>query len=375
MNSNSFPIDVVFKDCYLSNNSVDSRNNPNSEIVLSNGTNFFQPVKGLIKFENLLVENAREGLIKTRKVPIAFKAEFVNCKFKIRSGSSSFPIFMETPSASISTTGLGGFTFNNVEIAYSADKAFLGVYGSYVMEGLRDVEGTFTIANSKLTESTAIHYQKVNKFTNVNINYNLVSQLPTGDGGGGSGGSGDSGDCVNTLNLTSNISSATTKEAAGTLTASNDVLHGSGTVVYKAGDKVALKPGFSMSADGSEKFKATIGDCTGGSSSLKARIYPYSSPSVEDTRELELETKNPVLYPNPVADHAELKFLLEEDDTVTINVYDAKYHLVVPVVNQQKMSKGEQNHSLDLSSLAQGLYFVSIEGANSEHGVIKLIKK
>ncbi len=380
MNSSSLPIDVLIKDCYLSNNSIESRNNPKTEILISNGNNHFQPVKGLIRFENLLVENARESLVKSRKVATAFKTEFVNCIFKIRNGSSTNPILLETPAYGTYTGPLGGFTFTNTQISYSGTQPCIAIYGSKWMDGLKDVVGGFLIANPNLTESTAIVYKNVTKYNNVNINYDLVSQLPTGGGGGGSGDPAPApdptpapGNCVNTLNLTSNINSAVTKQAAGTLTASNDVLHGSGTVVYKAGDKVSLKPGFSMSADGSEKFKATIGDCTGSSSSLKARIYPYSSPSEEETEDL--ETNKPVVYPNPVADHADLRFLLEEDDTVTINVYDAKYQLVVPVVNQLKMTKGEQNQDLDLSSLTQGLYFVSIEGVNSEHGIIKLIKK
>lgn len=364
LNSSSDPLDVLFRDCYLSNNSIESRNNPNTEIQLSNGNNYFQPVQGLIKFENLVVENARESLVKSRKVATAFKAEFVNCSFKIRDESSANPIVFQTPSSSINTTHMGGFTFTNTEIEYNADAAFLGVYGSPVMEGLKDVVGNFTIANPNITESTAILYKRVNSYVNVNINFDLVSQLPPGGGG--------PNNCENNLNITANETSAITREASNTLTANNNIVHNSGTVIYQAGDKVSLKTGFSMRADSGEKFKAVLGNCTSGSTSLTSRIYPYSSnPSAKNSGVL--STKS-ILFPNPVISDSQLNYILEEDDHISIKIYDAKYQLVKSVMTDQMMFKGQQSQLVDFSTLVPGLYFVGIEGA-SKNDILKVIKK
>ncbi|MEX0288344.1 MAG: right-handed parallel beta-helix repeat-containing protein, partial [Flavobacteriaceae bacterium] len=237
MTSATAPLDVVFKDCYLSNNSIESRRNPNTEIMLSNGTtNYFAPVGGKIRFENLVVENVRKSVFKTRKVYNAVKAEFVNCSFKVKPGSLAAPIAMETPNYRINVPHLGGVSFANTSLEYSNAGPFLAIYGSPTMAGLRDVTGDFLITNPNITEDDAILYTRVNSYINVNINFDILSAPPPPPPppGGGS-------DCSNTLNITANETSAGIREAAQTLTASNAILHSSGTVTYKAGDKVTLK--------------------------------------------------------------------------------------------------------------------------------------
>ncbi|MEX0290543.1 MAG: T9SS type A sorting domain-containing protein, partial [Flavobacteriaceae bacterium] len=81
-----------------------------------------------------------------------------------------------------------------------------------------------------------------------------------------------------------------------------------------------------------------------------------------------------LLYPNPVSNLTELQYVLEEDDVISIAVYDAKYQLVQSVVNAQTRLEGQYAQSLDLSSLTPGLYFVSVEGG-SINETVKVIKK
>jgi hypothetical protein len=65
------------------------------------------------------------------------------------------------------------------------------------------------------------------------------------------------------------------------------------------------------------------------------------------------------VYPNPVASEATINYTLTEMSTVSISVVNA---LGQCVYNQDfgKMSEGEQTHSLDVSKLNNGLYFLNL---------------
>lgn len=179
--------------------------------------------------------------------------------------------------------------------------------------------------------------------------------------------------------MTSTISSATVKQAANSLTASSKVSHGTGSVHYKAGNKITLKKGFHMSADGKEVFKASLGECKASSSStskvasLKAKtgFYHNWNPEVEVIDE---PVVKPILSPNPIMNIASLNFMLDVDDYISINVYDMNNQLVQPIINDEKLYAGPQEVELNISSLRAGIYFVSIEGS-LEKQFIKAIKR
>jgi hypothetical protein len=65
------------------------------------------------------------------------------------------------------------------------------------------------------------------------------------------------------------------------------------------------------------------------------------------------------VYPNPVASEATINYTLSEMSTVSISVINA---LGQCVYNKDygKMSEGEQTHSLDVSKLNNGLYFLNL---------------
>ena len=376
MQSSSTPIGIKFENCTLTNNSTGEKGN--SEIKLGVGSSFNNAANGQITFQNVLVENVNHTVVSSRKPSTSFKAKFVDCVFNNVAPNSS-AIWLETPSYEISSPPLGGFEFDNVKISSSSSKPFLWINGWKTMDGLKDITGDFMIANPNLNKDNAIHYNNVSKFVNVAVDFQLVSSISTGGtGAGSSGGSGGtSSSCTNTLAITNTISSATVKQAATSLTASSTVSHGSGLVQYKAGSKVTLKPGFKMSADGNELFKASLGDCTTSSSSkvasLKTKMgfYHNWSPEIEL---VEKTVVKPILYPNPILGTANLKFVLETDDSISINVYDMNNQLVQPLINDERLYAGPQEVEVDFSSLKSGMYFVSIEGS-WERQIIKAVKR
>ena len=86
---------------------------------------------------------------------------------------------------------------------------------------------------------------------------------------------------------------------------------------------------------------------------------------------LENEFVNNVnIYPNPVSTNATISFNLIESNEVIIEVVNA-IGQIVSTKNLGKVSAGEQNYSMDASTLNNGFYFVNIRVGNSN--VVKKI--
>lgn len=252
--------------------------------------------------------------------------------------------------------------------------------------------GDFIVANPNLNKDNAIYYSRVDKFSNVDVDFRLVSSLPSDSDGNEDenddssdedeptdGGSGSSGNCVQDVSITNDVTSATTKQAESTLTANNTVDHSSGTVKYRAGDKLILEDGFSVEVVGNEVFKAVLEDCQASSSStakvvaLKAGFYHNWNPETDEAEETET-SDGPILYPNPTISVSALQFTLGTDDYISIDIYDINNQIVQSVVREQKMFEGQQEVEIDMTSLVSGLYFISIEG-QVEKKIVKAVKR
>ena len=394
MQSSSVPIGIKFENSTLTNNSLGKKD---SEIKLSVGSSFKNAVEGMFTLQNVLVENVSHAVVISRKPSTAFKAKFIDCTFK-NVASKTSAIYLETPSYSISSPPLGGFEFDNVKISSSSSDPFFKIQGWKTMDGLKDVTGDFVIANPNLNNDNAIYYKSVSKFSNVSLDFKLVSSLSSNSSGstGSTGDSDNTGEsssseessepttstsdsCVKILSVTKTISSPTLLQASSTLNASSEITHSSGLVEYVASDRIILKPGFEMSADGEAVFKASLGDCSNSSSStnkstaLKAKtgMYYNWSPNIEID---EVVFDKPMLYPNPIISMASLEFDLEMEDTVSINIYDMNNQMVQPVVYEEKLQAGHHQLELNMSRLKTGIYFVSIE-SSLEKRVVKAIKR
>ena len=78
-------------------------------------------------------------------------------------------------------------------------------------------------------------------------------------------------------------------------------------------------------------------------------------------------------YPNPVEDKAELFIKLPYDAKLSFSVYDHLGRRVMQVLQEGFQTKGVYNFEVDLSSLSQGVYYVSLLHGN-QIAARKLIK-
>jgi hypothetical protein len=69
------------------------------------------------------------------------------------------------------------------------------------------------------------------------------------------------------------------------------------------------------------------------------------------------------LYPNPTKDEAIIAMILKHDEQVIVTVYDVAGNKIMSPINK-KMKAGEQQLSLNTSTLASGSYFVDIATGN-----------
>ncbi|HEU4717011.1 MAG TPA: T9SS type A sorting domain-containing protein [Bacteroidia bacterium] len=73
------------------------------------------------------------------------------------------------------------------------------------------------------------------------------------------------------------------------------------------------------------------------------------------------------LAPNPAADHFDLALNLDKSQQVKVQIFDATGHLVATPVDDAEGIAGENRFGIDVSGLAQGMYFtrVSLNGVPS----------
>ena len=81
---------------------------------------------------------------------------------------------------------------------------------------------------------------------------------------------------------------------------------------------------------------------------------------------------NLTIYPNPSNTEATLKFTLDNNSNVVVNLFDlqGKLALTVPAKNYQK---GEQTISINTSALANGEYFVKVNSGNNTQSIKMIV--
>ncbi len=132
VSGNSRPVDATFKNVRVSNNSL---NNPRlypTEIDLGMSSNYVtNPVKGLITFDGLTVENSRWCAIWTKKTLESYHVTVKNTVIRnVSKGSDKAAIHIGLLGyGNKSNANMGGFTFENVLIDYDGVDASLKLYG------------------------------------------------------------------------------------------------------------------------------------------------------------------------------------------------------------------------------------------------------
>jgi|GEM_PF-2570597 len=81
--------------------------------------------------------------------------------------------------------------------------------------------------------------------------------------------------------------------------------------------------------------------------------------------QLDFTTKPPVNsitnYPNPFTNTTTIEFTLEEEQTISLSVYDLRGRLIAKLLENEPKSAGQNQIAFDGSSLTEGIYFYTIE--------------
>jgi hypothetical protein len=127
----SVPVDVTFRDCYLSENHDVSNPYAAAEINISAADR--EAVTGNAKFERCLVENSQWTAVSMRKPADSFSASFDDCVFlDVSKDITNFyntPIWIEVTDYSNPCPRFGGAVFNDCLLSYNTALNFLGSYG------------------------------------------------------------------------------------------------------------------------------------------------------------------------------------------------------------------------------------------------------
>jgi Right handed beta helix region len=176
MDSTSMPIDILFKDCYLSQNRVPENTYAACEIYI--GANYASPVGGQLTFERCMIDRSEWTALYSRKTAEAFHTTFRDCVFQnvsMQQIEYNEPVFFEVPDYEIESPSLGGYTFDKVLISYPTDFNFLRVYGWSTLEGISDIDGVFTVVEPN---GNGVLYSNVTLQENITYTYSTQATLP-----------------------------------------------------------------------------------------------------------------------------------------------------------------------------------------------------
>lgn len=171
----SEPVSINFTNCYLSMNHDISNRYPKAEIIVS--SNAFNPVKGKVTFNNILVDGSNWGLIYSRKPSFAYEVSFNNLSAKniCQQKDDMSVVYLEVPDYYKSSGPLGGFSFENTYVQFDTKSSFFKIRGSSMgtLNGVKNISGHITIDSPNFKEFVEYIKYNPNKNVNFNVNYTL----------------------------------------------------------------------------------------------------------------------------------------------------------------------------------------------------------
>ena len=171
--------------------------------------------------------------------------------------------------------------------------------------------------------------------------------------------------CPSYLRITQRVSSGSknNQKAKISLTA-NNIIEYNGTANYTAGTEVILKPGFH--AKNGSVFYASIEPCT--TNGLKSAII--SANQVESKNSLKVENSENLffsIYPNPAKTEITISCHFESSASLKVNLYSILGTLL------KSVSIKNDNTTLNITEIPNGLYILKIYNNNSEIGIQRLL--
>lgn len=152
------------------------------------------------------------------------------------------------------------------------------------------------------------------------------------------------------------------KEAKDSLM-STSIIAPNTTVELDASFNIVLKPGF-HAKEGSDVY-VTLEGC-GGIWGNKREVSEVEKPQ-EKMNENQLKN-----YPDPFIDKTTIEFYLDEENEVSLYIYDLKGRLIQKLLDGQTLSSGKYQQQFSRGGLASGmyLYILEIDGVQTTNKMI-----
>lgn len=142
-------------------------------------------------------------------------------------------------------------------------------------------------------------------------------------------------------------------------TSGNITVSNGSALILRAGNEIALKPGFS--AEFNSEFSArteTVSDC--GTSTKSAKITFEKDNKTTDEIEEMNENISYNIYPNPSFEKVNISYKLDATSTVTITLIDFLGANVKHVCENKNQDSGNHNIQFNISDISAGIYFIRI---------------
>src|SRR5205085_11207650 len=136
-------------------------------------------------------------------------------------------------------------------------------------------------------------------------------------------------------------------------------LQGNVKTTYSAANQVILSPGFHTGIN--SNFRSVIQPCITFRS-----MNPEGAIKSSDENSFSA-------YPNPFNDKLSFSLNLDNDEQVTIKIYNSQMQLIDAIKNNELLKKGENIFDYSGAKLEAGLYFISIQTSSSSK-TLKIIK-
>ncbi len=148
LDSTSIPVDIVFRDCYVSDNHDIDHPYAAAEIQAVG------EVRGSAVFERCMVENSNWTAVFIRKPADSYFIDFKDCVFKNVSQNTTAsqynnPIWLEVTDYSNPCPRFGGAAFTDCLLEFNTDYDFLNTYGN--------IDTSPGLGNVQLNNLTVIH--------------------------------------------------------------------------------------------------------------------------------------------------------------------------------------------------------------------------
>ena len=174
-----------------------------------------------------------------------------------------------------------------------------------------------------------------------------------------------------TYENTNELPAETTAEQtimAGNYGAGDVVVLNEQEVLFTAGEKVLLEPGFV--AESGSVFIAQIGACPGPSAKTDEEAPEENQPAIEQQTPI----SNIRAYPNPFGESVNIVYHLNETSDVNLSLYNLHGRKVRDLLLNQRQQVGKYTIELPNCNLASGMYLCVLQ-ANEHRKTIKLMKK